>query len=119
MTGTCLAVTALLLALLSFATAKAAIVALAALSFAVMDLMLPAAWAMCMAIGGRCGGTATGVMNTAGNLGGFLCTVAFGYVIAATGNYELPLRIVAGMVLLSALIFSRIDCTRGLGPDPA
>ena len=113
-TSLCLLVTAVLLAAMSFATSKVAIVALASLSFAVMDLMLPAAWAMCMAIGGRCGGTATGVMNTAGNLGGFLCTVAFGYVIAATGNYQLPVRGVAVMVLVSALIFSRIDCTRGL-----
>ncbi len=46
-----------------------AIVVLATLGLGVMDLMLPSAWAMCMSIGGSYGGTATGIMNTAGNLG--------------------------------------------------
>jgi nitrate/nitrite transporter NarK len=79
----------------------------------VMDLMLPSAWAMCMAIGGRYGGTASGVMNTAGNIGGFVCSVAFGHVVATTGNYALPLQGVAAMVLVAAGIFTLVDCTRG------
>jgi MFS transporter, ACS family, glucarate transporter len=79
-----------------------------------MDLMLPSAWAMCMSIGGQFGGTATGVMNTAGNLGGWLCTILFGYVVKATGSYDLPLQVVAGMVLVGAVLFSRVDCTAGL-----
>ncbi len=110
----CLAMTAALLVAMSMATGKVAIIALAGAAFAVMDLMLPAAWAMCMAIGGRFGGTASGVMNTAGNLGGFVCTVAIGYVIAGTGNYDLPVQGVAAMVLVSAVLFALIDCTKGL-----
>ena len=87
---------------------------LATLGFGVMDLMLPSAWAMCMSLGGHFGGTATGVMNTAGNLGGWFCTVAFGYVVAATGDYNIPLRAVAAMVLVGAVLFSQVDCTDGL-----
>jgi sugar phosphate permease len=98
---------------MSLVHSKAAIVLIAGASFAVMDLMLPSAWAMCMAIGGRYGGTATAVMNTAGNVGGFLCTVIFGYVVSATADYDLPLQGVALMVFVAAMIFSRIDCTRG------
>lgn len=109
----CLTVTAGLLVLMSLATGKLAIVVLAGLAFMVMDLMLPAAWAMCMSIGGRYGGTASGVMNTAGNLGGFVCSVAFGYVVVATGNYNLPLQGIAGMVVLAAAIFAFIDCSKG------
>ncbi|WP_448664047.1 MFS transporter [Sphingomonas sp. CJ20] len=109
----CLVGTAALLVAMSLATSKIAIVALAGAAFMVMDLMLPAAWAMCMAIGGRYGGTASGVMNTAGNLGGFVCSVAFGYVVAATGNYNLPLQGVALMVVIAAALFAMIDCTRG------
>ncbi|MFN3433005.1 MAG: MFS transporter [Sphingomonas sp.] len=110
----CLAATAGLLVAMSLAQGKVAIILLAGAAFMVMDLMLPAAWAMCMAIGGRYGGTASGVMNTAGNLGGFICSVAFGYVVTATGNYDLPLQGVAVMVLLAAGLFALIDCTRGL-----
>ncbi len=115
----CLTVTAALLVALSLATGKVAIVVLAGAAFAVMDLMLPAAWAMCMAIGGRYGGTASGVMNTAGNIGGFICTVAIGYIIAGTGNYSLPLQGVALMVLVAAGLFAMIDCTKGLDHKPA
>lgn len=111
--GVCLGVTAALLVALSLAASKVAVVVLAGAAFMVMDLMLPAAWAMCMAIGGRYGGTASGVMNTAGNIGGFVCSIAFGYVVAATGNYALPLQGVAAMVLVAAGIFTLIDCTKG------
>jgi nitrate/nitrite transporter NarK len=53
-------------------------------------------------------------MNTAGNLGGLLCTVVFGYAVRATGNYNLPLFGIATVVLISATLFSQVDCTRGL-----
>jgi len=113
-TGLCLLVTSGLMFGMGLVRDHRAIVVLATLGFGVMDLMLPSAWAMCMSLGGRFGGTATGVMNTAGNLGGWVCTVVFGYVVKATGDYNLPLRGVAAMVLIAAVLFSQVDCTRGL-----
>ncbi len=112
-TCVCLLITAALLVVMSVVTDKMHVVIAAAAAFCIMDLMLPSAWAMCMSIGGRYGGTATGVMNTAGNLGGFVCTVIFGYVVKATGNYNLPLQGVAAMVALAAIIFAFIDCSKG------
>src|SRR3546814_19092871 len=67
----CLTITAALLVTMSQVDNRIAIVFLAGAAFGVLDLMLPAAWAMCMAIGGKYGGTASGIMNTAGNFGGF------------------------------------------------
>jgi ACS family glucarate transporter-like MFS transporter len=113
-TATCLAATSALLLAMTLTHTHAAIIALATAGFGIMDLMLPAAWAMCMSLGGPFGGTATGIMNTAGNLGGWLCTVTFGYAVAATGNYNFPLQAIAAMVLIAAILFSRIDSTRGL-----
>jgi ACS family glucarate transporter-like MFS transporter len=113
-TGICLFMTSGLLLGMSSVHGHVAIVVLATIGFGVMDLMLPSAWAMCMSIGGQYGGTATGVMNTAGNLGGWLCTIVFGYTVTATGDYNLPLRGVAAMVLVAAAVFSQVDCTRGL-----
>ncbi len=118
MTAGCLIVGAGLLLAMSLVTSRAAIVILASAGFATMDLMLPAAWAMCMSIGGNHGGAATGVMNTAGQAGGVLCTLAFGYIVGATGNYELPVQAVALMVLIAAIVFSRVDCTAGLTVEP-
>jgi nitrate/nitrite transporter NarK len=118
-TSVCLTISSGLLVSMSLVRGHAAIVVLATLGFGVMDLMLPSAWAMCMSLGGRYGGTATGVMNTAGNLGGWFCTIAFGYAVKATGDYNLPLRAVAAMVLLGAVVFSQVDCTKGLGDEPS
>lgn len=118
MTFGCLVVGAALLLGMSLARGHTAVIALSSAGFAVMDLMLPAAWAMCMSIGGQHGGLATGVMNTAGQVGGVLCTLVFGYIVGASGNYELPLQVVAVMVLIAAVVFSRVDCSAGLMPEP-
>ncbi len=118
-TFVCLTVTAVLLAFMSLAATKFSVVALACASFAAMDLMLPAAWAMCMNIGGRFGGVATGVMNTAGQVGGLFCTLAFGYLVAGTGNYNVPVQLVALMVFIAALFFLQIDSSRGLVDEPS
>jgi MFS transporter, ACS family, glucarate transporter len=118
-TALCLVVTSGLLLAMSVAHGHAAIVALATLGFGVMDLMLPSAWAMCMSLGGDFGGTATGMMNTAGNLGGWVCTVIFGYVVKATGDYNLPVRGVAAMVLVAAGVFWMVDCSGGVGVMPS
>ena len=88
--------------------------ALISLGLGVTDLMLPSAWAICLDIGGRHTGAVTGAMNTAGQLGGFLCTVLFGYMVGQTGSYHLPLVVISAMLGLSALLFSRIDPSRPL-----
>jgi MFS family permease len=112
----CAALTAssLLLIGMTLTHNHAAIVILSSLGFGVADLMLPVAWAVCLDIGSEHAGVVTGVMNTAGQLGGFVCAVLFGYVVSATGSYQIPVWGVAGMVLISALLFSRIDPTRKL-----
>ena len=76
--------------------------------------MLPTAWAVCLDIGGHRSGAVTGIMNTAGQAGGFVCSIMFGYLVKATNNYQQPVWIVAGMVLLAAVLFSRIDASRPL-----
>jgi MFS transporter, ACS family, glucarate transporter len=119
MSCVCLLLTGLIMMALSVVHTKWLIIVLASLGFGAMDLMLPCAWSMCMAIGGRVGGTATAVMNTVGNLGGLFCTFGFGYILEATGSYEMPVRAVAIMVILSGLIFSSIDCGRGLDAEAA
>lgn len=110
-TATCLLVTAGLLLGMSLVASKLTIVVLATLGLGMMDLMLPSAWAMCMSLGGRYSGAATGMMNTAGNLGGLVGAIVFGYIVELTGSYNSPLRLIAGMVVLAAILFARVDCT--------
>lgn len=99
------------------ATDRYATVALLTVSFAVMDLMLPSAWAICLDIGGGHAGAVTGAMNTAGQLGGFVCTLVFGFVVKYFNSYDAPLVLIAGMLLLAAGLFSRIDATKPLFPN--
>ena len=115
----CLALTAVILAAMAVSHGEVTVIILSSLGFGIMDLMLPSAWAMCVAIGGQSSGAATGMMNTAGQAGGFLCTVLFGYIVHDTGSYNLPLLFIAAMVLTSAVVFARIDCTQTLDPEPA
>jgi nitrate/nitrite transporter NarK len=84
------------------------------LGLGVMDLMLPTAWAICLDIGHPYAGAVTGAMNMSGQFGGFACTVVFGYVVARSGSYQAPLYLIAGMLLISAALFSRIDPTKSL-----
>jgi predicted MFS family arabinose efflux permease len=109
-----LAVSALLLIGMTLTRNHPAIVVSSSLGFGVADLMLPTAWAICLDIGQSHAGLVTGVMNTAGQLGGFVCSVLFGYVVHATASYNAPVWGVAAMVMAAAVLFSRIDPTRQL-----
>lgn len=112
--GVCLTLTSVLLVSMATFHGRIAVVALSTLGFGMMDLMLPSAWALCLLIGGRASGAATGMMNTAGQAGGFVCTVLFGYIVHATGSYDAPLWLIAGMVLIAAILFTQVDCTQGI-----
>jgi hypothetical protein len=50
-------------------------------------------------------------------LGGFVCTVLFGYLVREFNDYDLPLFAVAAMVAVAALLFTRIDASRPLFQD--
>ena len=112
--STCLAAGACLLMLTALAHDRNAAVVLLTLGFGVMDLMLPSAWAICLDISGPHAGAVTGAMNTSGQLGGFFCTVLFGYLVREFNDYNLPLFVIAGMVALAAFLFTRIDASRPL-----
>ena len=83
-----------------------------ALAYASSDLALPIAWAVCLDVGGKHAGTVTAAMNTAGQLGAFCTTVAFGYLVGAFGTYNAPLFPIALMSAIGAVAWLRIDATR-------
>lgn len=116
---TCLLLTAAFLLATAATTGKILGVVLLTLGFGVMDCMLPSAWSLCLDIGGRYAGAVSGAMNTAGSAGGFVCTLLFGYLVAHFGDYNLPIYLIAGMVVASALIFWRIDPTQRIEVESA
>ncbi|MCG8528992.1 MAG: MFS transporter [Opitutales bacterium] len=116
--GVCLGLSAILLAFAGALPGKWMTVALLAISFGVMDFMLPSAWALCLDVGKNYAGAISGAMNTAGNFGGFLCALLFGYVVEwFGGDYNMPLYFIAGMLAVSSFLFLKIDPTRELAPE--
>jgi ACS family glucarate transporter-like MFS transporter len=105
----CLSLSAVCLLLTAATTGKVTGIVFLALGFGIMDCMLPSAWALSLDIGKDYAGAVSGAMNSAGNLGGTICTVVFGYLVKATGQYNLPIVVIGLMVMLSAGLFLCID----------
>ena len=107
--ATSLAVSAVCMFLAAFIPGKMAVFVFLSLCFGIFDLMLPSAWALCIDLGKRHAGTLSGAMNTAGNIGGFCCGILFGELVQQSGNYNLPLYMIAVMLIVSAVLFAFIN----------
>ena len=112
--STSLAVSAVCMFLAAFIPGKMAVFVFLSLCFGIFDLMLPSAWALCIDLGKQHAGTLSGAMNTAGNLGGFCCGILFGELVQQSGNYNLPLYMIAAMLIISAVLFAFINPERPL-----
>jgi len=96
-----------------------AAVALLTIGLGAMDLMLPVAWSMCVDAGGEHAGTISGAMNTAGQAGSLISSVAFGYWVEWYGSYDRALMPLAAMLIVSGCLFAAIDPSRKMIPDQA
>ena len=93
-------------------------VALLTLGYFSMDCMLPVSWSLCLDIGRKYAGAVTGAMNMAGQVGSFLSSIAFGYLVQHFGGrYDIPLMLFGVMLALSAMIYTRIDPNEQLIPE--
>lgn len=94
-------------------------VALLTIGLGAMDLMLPVAWSICVDTGGQHAGAISGAMNTAGQAGSLISSVAFGYWVEWYGNYDRALMPLAAMLIVSGCLFATIDPTKNMTPDQA
>ena len=104
-----LAISAVCMFLAAFIPGKMAVFVFLSLCFGIFDLMLPSAWALCIDLGKQQAGTLSGAMNTAGNIGGFCCGILFGQLVQDSGDYNLPLYMIALMLIVSAVLFAFIN----------
>jgi ACS family glucarate transporter-like MFS transporter len=75
------------------------------------DLTLPVSFAVCNDVGRSQSGMVSGAMNTVGQLGAVFLGVVFGYIVNITGDFNLPLFLIAFLLLCSCLLWLRIDPT--------
>jgi uncharacterized membrane protein YdcZ (DUF606 family) len=51
-------------------------------------------------------------MGLAGQLGSAIMATAFGFILHATGSYELPVRIIGVIVIVGGLLWFKIDASK-------
>ena len=81
------------------------------------DLTLPVAWAVCVDIGGRYGGTAGGFMNTASSLSAMISPISAAWLTAQFGSFGATFTAAAVVYLIGALLWLLIDPNRRVKDD--
>ncbi len=71
------------------------------------DMTLPPSWAFCIDIGRSHAGVVSGTMNMAGNLGSFVTSLAFPYLLVFTGSTVPFFAVGAALNLAAALLWTR------------
>ena len=67
--------------------------------------------------GGEHSGAISGAMNTAGQVGSLISSVAFGYWVEWYGSYDRALMPLAAMLIVSGCLFATIDPSKNMIPD--
>jgi MFS family permease len=76
-------------------------------------------FAVCLDIGGEYAGAVVGAMNTASQIGSFVGSVVFGYLVARFGNYDAPFIPMAALLLIGTLLWFKVDPAERLIPEMA
>jgi predicted MFS family arabinose efflux permease len=57
-------------------------------------------------------------MNTVAQLGGFLGSVAYGYIVKASGSYDAPFVPMAVLLFIGSLLWLRVNASEKLPAEP-
>jgi cyanate permease len=69
------------------------------------------AFSTCVDIGGSKAGTITGIMNCAGQTGALFLSLVFGKIADVVHNYNTPVLLIAGILLLGSFCWLGVDPT--------
>jgi MFS family permease len=86
-------------------------------AFFCAEIVIGPMWSIPMDIAGKFSGTAAGMMNTGSALAAILSPIAFGYIIDASGNWQLPFAGSLGFLLLGALLAPTMHPEKPFGDD--
>lgn len=96
-------------ALAALATSKGLTLTSLTLAFIALNVANVTSFAVCIDVGGRAAGTVSGLMNTAGQVGGSASGLVFGYLVKFTGSYDVPVVVMAIVTATSAAAWWFID----------
>jgi len=92
------------------------VISLAA-AFFFAELTIGPMWAIPMDVAPRYSGTAAGLMNTGSAVAAVLSPIAFGYIVDATGNWQLPFIGSLGLLLVGAAMAFTMHPDRPFEPE--
>ena len=93
-------------------------VVLLSLVYGAITFQQSGVFGVCLDIGGKHAGSMVGLMNTSAQIGGFLSSVAYGYIVERFGSYDAPFVPMAGLLFLGALLWFRVDASKEISAEP-
>jgi sugar phosphate permease len=70
-----------------------------------LECTIGPSWAVPMDVGGKYSGTVSGMMNMAGNIGGALSPLVFGFLVQY-GNWQAPFIVAASLLVLGSAVWA-------------
>jgi MFS family permease len=89
---------------------------LLSLTYGGITFQQPTMFAVCLDIGREYAGAVVGAMNTAGQTGSFVGSLAFGYLVDRYGSYQLPFIPMVALLSIGAWLWLKVDPSQALIP---
>ncbi len=70
-----------------------------------LECTIGPSWAVPMDVGGKCSGTVSGMMNMAGNIGGALSPIVFGFLVQY-GSWQAPFIVAAALLVIGSAVWA-------------
>ena len=85
------------------------------LAYGAITFQQSGVFGVCLDIGGSRAGAMIGLMNMTAQLGGLVGSVAYGYIVDATGSYDAPFVPMAVVLAVGAWLWTRVDASQRIG----
>ena len=92
-------------------------VVLLSLVYGAITFQQAGVFGVCLDIGGKHAGSMVGLMNTSAQVGGFVSSVAYGYIVERFHSYDAPFVPMAAVLFLGALLWLKIDASKEVSPE--
>jgi ACS family glucarate transporter-like MFS transporter len=100
-------------------------VVLLTIVYGAISFQQSALFGVCLDIGAECAGAMVGLMNTSSQIGGFLGSVIYGYIVERFGSYDAPFIPMAVLLFIGSILWLKVDASQafraelGVAPAPA
>jgi ACS family glucarate transporter-like MFS transporter len=87
------------------------------LAYGAITFQQSGVFAVCLDLGGTHAGSVVALMNTSAQVGAFLSSIAYGYIVQHFESYDAPFVPMAALLFVGAALWMRIDASKVLKPS--